>query len=50
MNMPFAPMYYDPSLEITGAIADLLNKRFGSAAASAPPAGGGVMPVSGPGK
>ena len=28
MNMPFWPMYYDKSLEITGSIAQLLNARF----------------------
>ncbi len=49
MNMPFWPMYYDRSLEITGTIADQLNKRFGGTAA-APPAGGGVVPASAPGK
>src|SRR5262249_40018367 len=50
MSMPFWPMYYDTSLEITGPVADLLNKTFGTAAAAAPPAGGGVVPASGTNK
>jgi Skp family chaperone for outer membrane proteins len=46
MQIPIWPMYYDRSLEITGPIVDLVNKQFG-AAAGAPPANNGVMPVSG---
>jgi Skp family chaperone for outer membrane proteins len=50
MNMPFWPMYFDRSLEITGPIADLLNKRFGSPATAMPPVNNGIQPVSGPNK
>jgi len=46
MQIPIWPMYYDRSLEITGPIVDLVNKRFGGAAAAAP-ANNGVVPVSG---
>ena len=41
MQYTFFPMYYDPSLEITGAIRDTLNKRYASAAG-----GAGVVPAS----
>jgi hypothetical protein len=49
MNMPLWVMYYDKSMEITGTVAQLVNSKFGAAAAAAP-AGGGVVPVNGPGK
>jgi Skp family chaperone for outer membrane proteins len=44
MSLPFFPMYYHPSLEITGPVRDELNKRFASAA-PAPAAGSGVVPA-----
>lgn len=40
MSMPCFPMYYHPSLEITGPVRETLNKRFASAAA-----GAGVVPA-----
>lgn len=46
MNMPFWPIHYDKSMEITGAIAQTLTQKFGVAAA--PAGAGGVVPVSGP--
>jgi Skp family chaperone for outer membrane proteins len=35
MQYTFFPMYYDPSLEITGSVRDTLNKRYASAAGGA---------------
>jgi len=41
MQYTFFPMYYDPSLEITAAVRDTLNKRYASSAG-----GAGVVPAS----
>jgi Skp family chaperone for outer membrane proteins len=47
MNMPFWPIYYDKSMEITGVVAQTLNQKFG--VASSPPGApaSGVVPASG---
>jgi Skp family chaperone for outer membrane proteins len=48
MNMPFWPMHYDKSMEITSTVAQTLNQKFGGVAAA--PAGapaGGVVPAAG---
>jgi Skp family chaperone for outer membrane proteins len=47
MSIPYFPMYYHTSLEMTGPVKDTLNARF--SAAATPPAGGGnaITPVSG---
>ncbi len=47
MNMPFWPIHYDKSMEITGVVAQTLNQKFGVAAAPSGPPAGGVVPASG---
>lgn len=47
MQIPIWPMYYDRSLEVTGTIVDLVNKRFGGAATAMPAGNNGIQPVSG---
>ena len=40
MSLPYFPMYYDPSLEITGTVRETLNKRYAAVGA-----GSGVVPA-----
>jgi Skp family chaperone for outer membrane proteins len=45
MNMPFWPVHYDKSMEITGIIAQTMNQKFGVAAAPAGAGAGTVTPT-----
>lgn len=47
MNMPFWPIHYDKSMEITGVVAQTLNQKFGVATAPTGQPSSGVVPASG---
>jgi len=50
MNMPFWPIHYDKSMEVTGVVAQALNQKFGVAAAPTGAPASGVVPTSGSSK